>query len=106
MKSQAERRITKSNPDLIYKIGLKGYVVSNSQIAKRELQLERRDNNENHLVGYNQGCTEKRLKMYTRDLNVWVRNYFGRKYFGLLTKESNIDLICGLKTISWPQRMD
>lgn len=54
-------------------------------------------NNENHLVGYNQGCTEKRLKMYTRDLNVWVRNYFGRKYFGLLTKESNIDLICGLK---------
>lgn len=62
MKSQAERRITKSNPDLIYKIGLKGYVVSNSQIAKRELQLERSDNNENHLVGYNQGCTEKKAE--------------------------------------------
>lgn len=40
-----------------------------------------------------------------KDLNICMTNYFGRKYFGLLTK-SNIHFIYDLKTIFWPHRTD
>lgn len=40
-----------------------------------------------------------------RDLNICMMNYFGRKYFGLLTN-SNIHFIYDLKTTFWPHRMD